>query len=112
MAKIDWNEISMNMIAYSGEAKSLAVFAIEKAENNQVLAALQDIKDAEELLISAEKLHLGVIVQEAQGIKLEFKILFMHAEDQMLSTQFFILTAKKLINLHQKVGELTAKLAS
>ncbi|ASP28430.1 PTS system, cellobiose-specific IIA component [Spiroplasma corruscae] len=105
MNKIDWEKISMTIISNVGEAKSNAILAIDEAENDNFKDAEILLKKSEELMILAEQEHMEVIVQEAQGIKHPFKLLFVHAEDQMLNTQTIIIMAKKLINIYKKISK-------
>ncbi|AKX34227.1 PTS system, cellobiose-specific IIA component [Spiroplasma litorale] len=105
MKQINWEEISMNIISLVGEAKSNAIIAIDEAENFKFDIAEKLIEDAENLMIEAEQEHMEVISQEANGIDHPFKLLFVHAEDQMLSTQTLIIMAKKFIKVYKLISK-------
>ncbi|WP_146637885.1 PTS lactose/cellobiose transporter subunit IIA [Spiroplasma clarkii] len=91
----------MTIISYAGMAKSNAVLAIGEAENGAFEKADSLLKEADEMMIVAEKAHMDIIVQEAQGVQHDFKVLFMHAEDQMLTTQTLMILVQKFINLYK-----------
>ncbi|ARU91765.1 lichenan-specific PTS system IIA component [Spiroplasma clarkii] len=102
---INFEEISFQIITFAGEAKSKAFAAINSAESNQFAAAWQEIDLAYKAIIAAEKVHLEVIQQEAQGVKHEFSVLFMHAEDQMLTSQSTIDFAERFINIYKLIND-------
>lgn len=57
--------------------------------------------EAEEAFVEAHKIHAALIQKEASGEKTEFSLLFMHAEDQMASTEIVQLLAQELIELYR-----------
>ena len=57
--------------------------------------------EAEEAFVEAHKIHSELIQKEASGEKTEFSLLFMHAEDQMASTEIVQLLAQELIELYR-----------
>lgn len=103
MKKINWELISMEIISNVGYAKSNVIIAIQEAKEGNFNKALLLIDEAEEKMIIAEQAHMDVIVQEAKGTKHPFSVLFIHAEDQMLTTQMLILIGKELIEIHTKL---------
>ncbi|AGM25697.1 PTS system lactose/cellobiose-specific IIA component [Spiroplasma syrphidicola EA-1] len=101
MEKLNFEEISFGIITYAGMAKSNALIAITTAKTGNITEAEKLITEAEEHIITAEKTHMSVIQQEAQGVKHQIPVLFMHAEDQMMSAQMVIELAKEFISLYQ-----------
>lgn len=101
--KFDWEKISFTIIAYAGEAKGYAMQAINEAKIKNFTNAYQLIESAENSCVIAEKAHMDVITSEAQGQQIEFKVIFMHAEDQLLTTQTIILLAKEFIEVYKKI---------
>ncbi|WP_342268477.1 PTS lactose/cellobiose transporter subunit IIA [Spiroplasma endosymbiont of Aspidapion aeneum] len=104
MEKILWDEISMTIISNAGAAKSNSIMAISCMEENKFEEADKLLAEADKYMIIAEKAHMDIIVQEAQGVKHDFKVLFMHAEDQMLTTQVLLIMAQKFYNLYKMIG--------
>lgn len=78
--------ISFNIISHVGSAKSMVMESMQKSRQGEFKIAQQLIDEASELLQAGEKEHFQVIVQEAKEKNVEVTILFMHAEDQLMST--------------------------
>ncbi|AOG60154.1 PTS system, cellobiose-specific IIA component [Spiroplasma helicoides] len=104
MAKeFNWEEISFGIITYVGMAKSNAIMAIREAKEKNYDEALRLLEEAEKEMINAEKMHMDVISEEAGGTKIDFKVLFMHAEDQLLTTQAIMVLAKEMIDMYKQI---------
>ena len=93
--------VCFQLIANSGAAKSCFVEAIQDAKKGLFEEAKTKLKEAEEAFVEAHKIHAELIQKEASGEKTEFSLLFMHAEDQMASTEIVQLLAKELIELYR-----------
>lgn len=103
MSNINWEQVSFGIITEAGSAKSSAMEAIFAAKQGDFSLAEEKMKSANDEIGRASHLHFDVITAEAQGEQLEFKVLFLHAEDQLLSTQTLILLAQEIIDLHKMV---------
>ena len=97
-------EIILNIIMHSGEARSCSMEAI-------ALAKAGDFNGAEELLIKADE-ELGyahnaqtsLIQSEATSDKIEFSLLLVHAQDHLMTTMTFKDLAVELIEIHEKIN--------
>lgn len=98
--KIDFEQISFQIIAYAGEAKGHAMNSIFEAKKGNFDLAKTLLEDADRSMILAEKTHMDVISAEAAGEKLSIPVLFMHAEDQLLTTQTIMLMAKEINDIY------------
>ncbi len=105
MTKDKIAEISMEIIMYAGVAKSLMVEALNLAEESKYEEIDGMLKEAEENLTEANKTHFKVLQEDAKG-KMTLDVLFIHAEDQFISTQMFFSTTKAIIALHKKVDKV------
>lgn len=101
MNKSDLQTTAFQMIALVGEAKSKFVEAISAAEEQNFTLADELIMEGTKLLGEAGKLHLPIVTHEAQGNNLEFSVIFMHAEDQYLTTDLFKTIAQKFVNVYK-----------
>jgi len=101
--KLDWEKISFQIITEAGTAKSDAMEALYAAKDGNYDLAKEKMKSANETIGKASHAHFEVIQKEAQGEQLEFKVLFLHAEDQLLTTQTLILLVEELIAVHKKI---------
>ena len=93
--------ICFQLIANSGAAKSSFVEAIQFAKKGKLKEAKEKVEEAESAFVEAHKIHSELIQKEAGGEKTEFSLLFMHAEDQMASTEIVQLLAQELIELYR-----------
>ncbi|ARU91677.1 PTS system cellobiose-specific IIA component [Spiroplasma clarkii] len=100
MSKINFEEISFQIIAYAGEAKGKAIQAAKQKDFNKAASL---IAEAEKSYAIAAHSHMDVVSAEANGEKLCLTALFVHAEDQMLNVETIILLAKEFIEVYQKI---------
>lgn len=101
--KLDWEKISFGIITSAGTAKSDAMEALYAAKEGNFKEAEEKLAQANKEIGEAAHMHFDVIQKEAQGEQLVFKVLFMHAEDQLLTTQTLILLVGELIDLHKEI---------
>lgn len=100
---MNMEKVAFDIIVDAGQAKEHALKAIDLADENKFDEAKKLIADANKQIAAASKHHFEVIAAEADGKKVELSVLFMHAEDQLLSTQTLIILAEKIIKLHKKI---------
>ncbi len=107
--KFDYEALTMRalqIITFSGMAKSDAMEAIQDARENKFEEAELKFKSAEKNLVEAEKQHVDLIQYEAQEKKaIGTPLILMHAEDQMLTTQTLILMAQEIVELYKKINK-------
>ncbi|ATZ18915.1 PTS system, cellobiose-specific IIA component [Williamsoniiplasma somnilux] len=101
---LNFEEISFQIIAFAGEAKGHAMNAIYLAKQGKYSEADELLEKAEQSMIIAEKTHMDVVSAEAGGEKLVFPVLFVHAEDQLLTTQTLMLIAKEFVDVYKKIN--------
>ena len=102
--KIKWEELSFGIITKSGMAKSSAMEALYAAKKKDYKTADAKLKEANRDIAEASHLHMDVITEEAQGVNHQFKVLFIHAEDQLLTTQTLMLLIEELIDIYKKIN--------
>ncbi|AUM62438.1 PTS lactose/cellobiose transporter subunit IIA [Spiroplasma monobiae] len=105
MNEIKWDEISMEMISCIGTSKSNAILAIRAAKKNDFDKAKELILEAEIEMSKAHNLHFDIVSREASGEKLDLKLIFIHAEDQMLTTQAMMDLAKEMIEMYKIINK-------
>ncbi len=90
--------ISMNIITHSGEAKSLGIEALRKSRENDNLEAKEMIETAKEKMKEAQEWHFKALIASSEN-KLEMDMLFIHAEDQMMTSDTILVLAEELIEI-------------
>ena len=99
-------KIALEIIAYSGEARSVAFSALQAAKNNQFEEANSLMKQAEEIAKKAHKTQTELLINEAQGNKISLDILLIHAQDHLMTCMLAFDLIKELIELYKsKRGE-------
>ncbi|NQZ65844.1 MAG: PTS lactose/cellobiose transporter subunit IIA [Mycoplasmatales bacterium] len=102
--KVDWERISFEIITKAGTGKSQGMEALYKAKEGKFDEASELLKEANKSVSEASHTHMDIVVAEAQGIQHDFKVLFIHAEDQLLTTQTLLLVLEELIQVYKKIS--------
>lgn len=95
--------ISFQIIAASGYARSLYIEAIQEAKAGHYEEAEGLMEEGQLSFLEGHKVHAQIIQQEASGEKCEFQLLFMHAEDQLMSAEAFGILAKEFVDVYKKM---------
>lgn len=98
-----FDEIAFNIIAMSGQAKSMYMEAINFAEEFKFDEANQKILDAKKVLGDAHKLHHEIIIHESNNKESNLSLLLVHAEDIFMSAEIIGNMAEKFIILYKKI---------
>jgi PTS system cellobiose-specific IIA component len=97
-------ETAFQIIAAVGTAKSSYVEAMYLAREKEYDKAMEKIKEGDEIFNTAHHYHFELVQLEANGETLPFSIIFMHAEDQLLSTETIKLMAEEIIFLRKEIN--------
>ena len=87
-------EVAFEIIACAGDAKSLALMAIEQAEKN--------LAEAREQMAKAHDVQNDMLQSEAQGKSVELNIVLIHAEDHLTMAIMSIDFAEEFIELYMQ----------
>lgn len=96
---------AFQIIATVGEAKSLFIEAMYAARENDFEGAQAKLDEGTEVYSKAHSFHFELVQKEASGEDLPFSILFMHAEDQMLTTETVKIMAEEIVNLRKDMAK-------
>ncbi len=100
---------SMDMIGFQiisnvGTAKSLVMEALYAAKEGDFTLAEEKLAESKQYFVEGHKVHASLIQKEAAGEKVEISLLFMHAEDQMMSTETITELVKELIEMYKRIS--------
>ena len=102
---MEMNEtICFHMIASIGEATACYMEAIEVARNGDCQRARELIEQGEQSALECHREHAALLTSMANNEKIEFSLLLMHAEDQMMNGEMMKLMASELIEVYQKIN--------
>ncbi|MEG0296926.1 MAG: PTS lactose/cellobiose transporter subunit IIA [Clostridium sp.] len=93
MAKLDMEVIIFEIISHGGTAKGMAYEALAAAEKGNYKEAEDLMKQADEELLHAHHIQTDIIQAEAAGENTEVSVLFVHAQDHLMTA----IEAKNLI---------------
>ena len=91
-------EIIMNLIMHSGEARSYSMEAIQAAKENNIEEAKSLIEKADEELGHAHNAQT-----KAGGDKAEFSLLLCHAQDHFMTTMTLKDVAIEIIDIYTRL---------
>jgi PTS system cellobiose-specific IIA component len=94
----------MGLIINAGEAKSLAIEAIDAAKKQKFAEASKKIEDARESLLKAHHSQTNMITKEAQGNLTTVTLLIVHSQDHLMTAISFTDLAEEIIFLHEKLA--------
>ncbi len=93
----------LNLITFSGEAKSDAMEAIGHAKSGAMEAAQAAIEKASENLSKAHKSQTDLIQSEAKGNSVEVSILLIHAQDHLMNAITIRDLAKEMVDMYSLI---------
>lgn len=94
--------IAFEIISNVGMAKSLVVEALRVAREGNYEEAEAKLNEAQEYMLKGHHAHSSLIQQEASGDKVEFSLIIMHAEDQMMSAETIKVLAEEMIQMYKE----------
>lgn len=97
--------ICMQMISNAGTAKSLIMEALQEAREGNFSEGDAKLEEADKFFVEAHKTHGQLIQKEAKGEDVPFSLLFMHAEDQLISTETIKHLSKEMFFMYKKFQE-------
>lgn len=98
--------IIFEIISNAGTAKGIVYEAIQASTEGDFQKAKELLKEADEYLIKAHQVQTDIIHKEAQGDHLEVKVLFVHAQDHLMTAIEVRSLAESLIAMNEKIHEL------
>lgn len=98
--------IAMNIITWTGTARSDYMSAIELAKSGKFEEAINKTKEAEEHQKVAHESHFDLITREAREEDIIINLLLIHAEDQLMMTESIMVLTNEIIKIYEKFKEL------
>lgn len=88
-------EIVFTIIISAGNARAKAYEALKFAQKGDFIAAEECLKNAEKEIGNAHKTQTSIIQKEAAGERIDLSVLFIHAQDHLMTA-----IAEKELILH------------
>ncbi|PKM51373.1 MAG: PTS lactose/cellobiose transporter subunit IIA [Firmicutes bacterium HGW-Firmicutes-7] len=100
--------VIMQLIVNAGAAKNHAYAALAKANEGNYIGAEEEMQNAENAIAVAHESQTSLLTKEASGEKVEISMLFVHAQDHLMTA----LTEKNLIEQIIELRKVVNKLIS
>lgn len=94
-------EISFEIIASAGQARSLAFEALQYARSNDFTKARELIEESKNEILVAHKCQTRLLTQEASGNHVDVDVLLVHAQDHLMTAQLARELIEEIINLYE-----------
>lgn len=102
-------QIIFEIISFGGNAKGLSYEAIAASEKGDFEKATELLKEADENLVQAHQIQTNLIQAEARGEKHEVSVLFVHAQDHLMTAMEVRTLADNFIKLNKRLYQLENK---
>ena len=79
--------------------------AIGKAKEGDLDGARELIKQGSDAFVEGHNVHLQLLANDAGGKSVEFSMLLMHAEDQLMGAETFRIVAEDFIDVYERLGK-------
>lgn len=99
----DMELVAFEIISNVGMAKSLAIEALREARESNYIVAEDKLEEAKKFLLEGHHAHTTLIQKEAAGEKLDFSLIMMHAEDQLISAETIRDLAVEIIAMYKNI---------
>ena len=101
--------IIFEIISNGGNAKGLAYEAIASAEEGDFEKAEALLKEADESLVKAHQIQTDLIQSEAAGQHHDVTVLFVHAQDHLMTAMEVRTLAENFIKINKRLYALENK---
>jgi len=102
MEKFDTEVIAMNLIANSGDARSLAFRALEQAKTGNYEEAEKLMEESNAASVKAHRIQTELLTSEAGGKVAEINVLLIHSQDHLMTSILAQELIKEIIILHKE----------
>lgn len=96
-------EIILNLIMHSGEARSYAMEALQLAKAGKFKEARETIMKANDELGHAHNAQANLIKGESDGKKTEVSLLLVHAQDHLMTTMTLKDLVIEMIDIYERL---------
>ncbi|MGN1390573.1 PTS lactose transporter subunit IIA [Sharpea azabuensis] len=100
MTKEEITMVGFEIVAYSGEARSKLLLALEKAKQQHFDECKTLIEQANDCLNDAHKAQTELLSLEARGEEIEIGFITVHAQDHLMTTLLLKDIVFHLINIY------------
>lgn len=97
------NQSSMNIILHAGNARDFYQEALDQAEAGSVASCGELLEKANEEIVEAHRLQTRLIQDAIEQEHPDVTVLFIHAQDTVMTVDSEFRLVKRLISLYEKM---------
>ncbi|WP_068268521.1 PTS lactose/cellobiose transporter subunit IIA [Caviibacter abscessus] len=102
--------IIFEIITNAGVAKGLVYEAMNESSKKNYEKTQELLKEADSYLLKAHNIQTDLIQEEAKGNNINVSVLFVHAQDHLMTAIEVRSLADTIINMNKKINELDKRL--
>lgn len=106
ITKEDISMTGFSIVAYSGDARTYLMQAMDKASEGKITEAKELVKKAEESINLAHNEQTKLLSKEAGGYDMDVTFIMVHGQDTLMTTMLLKDQMKTIINLYERVNKL------
>lgn len=106
---MNMEEIIFSIIVNAGNARAKAYEALNSAKVGDFKGAEEYIKESKNEIGNAHKVQTSIIQKEASGEKVELSVLFIHAQDHLMTAITEKGLIENMIDLYKRIDVLENK---
>lgn len=99
---VNTEQTIMQIIASSGDARSLSFEALRLAKEGKICDAHEKLLEAKKKLLSSHSAQMNLIVEEANGEPVEISLLMIHAQDHLMTTMLAKDLISEIVEFYEK----------
>ncbi|WP_231854454.1 PTS lactose/cellobiose transporter subunit IIA [Xenorhabdus doucetiae] len=99
--------VALEIILNAGNAREKSEEAIQYAHKGDFANAHLSLKQARKMMLAAHHAQTEIIQKETQGENFHLDLLFIHAQDTLMTIRSELNLRKELINLYEFIHHMT-----
>lgn len=103
MNKEELYNSAFQLILHAGNARSLAMEAMQEAKKGNFDEAEAKLIEADSAFNEAHHVQTDLIQKEAGGAEFDLPLIMVHAQDHLMTSMTLIDLAKEIIELHKLI---------
>ena len=104
MTKEELSMVGFEIVAYSGDARSTLLSLLKEMRAGNFEHVEEKLKEADENINLAHQSQTKILQQEARGEDMEMGFIFIHGQDDLMTTILLRDIVDDFINLYQERG--------
>lgn len=104
MTNEEMEMITVEIVAFAGDARSKYMGAMAAASNGEFEKAESMIQEGNDLITEAHNTQTKILQMEASGENVQVNFLTVHAQDHLMTVMLLRDLVKNFINLYKKVN--------